>query len=327
MVRPNPGRLPWWLARAVAPRGGHPARRLPRAPGASPAPRRSARSPTASIPQSVLWRRFWDPLARAVAQHAARGGLGATPVGGAARELRPRRRRLPAVDRARQPGGEPDRPGARDGSPSAACRSRSVSGCGRCQARATGRGASISARAQVVLAAADQVILALPPGQTGALLPEIPVPAGKPCDRQRPLPSGAPGPPAGRLAAARPGRRHRGMAVPARGAGQHHRERRRRAGRGAGRAHRRAALGRCRARACACRPHRCRRRGSSRSAARPSPRRRAAAARRPGPVTAWQNLLLAGDWTATGLPATIEGAVRSGQRAAELALAAAAGRR
>jgi squalene-associated FAD-dependent desaturase len=41
-------------------------------------------------------------------------------------------------------------------------------------------------------------------------------------------------------------------------------------------------------------------------------------ARRPGPVTQWRNLVLAGDWTATGLPATIEGAVRSGHRAAEL---------
>ena len=41
-------------------------------------------------------------------------------------------------------------------------------------------------------------------------------------------------------------------------------------------------------------------------------------AKRPGPQTAWRNLFLAGDWTATGLPATIEGAVRSGKRAAEL---------
>jgi hydroxysqualene dehydroxylase len=40
--------------------------------------------------------------------------------------------------------------------------------------------------------------------------------------------------------------------------------------------------------------------------------------RRPGPRTAWRNLLLAGDWTDTGLPATIEGAIRSGNRAAEL---------
>lgn len=41
---------------------------------------------------------------------------------------------------------------------------------------------------------------------------------------------------------------------------------------------------------------------------------------RPGPVTACKNLFLAGDWTATGLPATIEGSVRSGDRAADLVL-------
>jgi len=41
-------------------------------------------------------------------------------------------------------------------------------------------------------------------------------------------------------------------------------------------------------------------------------------AKRPGARTRWNNLLLAGDWTATGLPATIEGAIRSGNRAAEL---------
>ena len=42
---------------------------------------------------------------------------------------------------------------------------------------------------------------------------------------------------------------------------------------------------------------------------------------RPGPVTAYKNLFLAGDWTDTGLPATIEGSVRSGDRAADLVLA------
>lgn len=41
-------------------------------------------------------------------------------------------------------------------------------------------------------------------------------------------------------------------------------------------------------------------------------------ARRPEATTQWDNLLLAGDWTATGLPATLESAVRSGHRAAEL---------
>jgi hypothetical protein len=41
-------------------------------------------------------------------------------------------------------------------------------------------------------------------------------------------------------------------------------------------------------------------------------------ARRPGPVTQWDNLFLAGDWTDTGLPATLESAVRSGNRAANL---------
>ena len=40
--------------------------------------------------------------------------------------------------------------------------------------------------------------------------------------------------------------------------------------------------------------------------------------RRPGAETAWRNFALAGDWTNTGLPATIEGAIRSGNRAAEL---------
>ena len=42
--------------------------------------------------------------------------------------------------------------------------------------------------------------------------------------------------------------------------------------------------------------------------------------RRPPPCTALANLVLAGDWTATGLPATIEGAIRSGRRAADTLL-------
>src|SRR4051812_18655331 len=42
---------------------------------------------------------------------------------------------------------------------------------------------------------------------------------------------------------------------------------------------------------------------------------------RPGAITSYKNLFLAGDWTDTGLPATIEGSIRSGDRAADLALA------
>jgi squalene-associated FAD-dependent desaturase len=45
--------------------------------------------------------------------------------------------------------------------------------------------------------------------------------------------------------------------------------------------------------------------------------------RRPTATTSLENLVLAGDWTATGLPATIEGAIRSGQTAARALQSAA----
>ncbi|MDQ2953744.1 MAG: FAD-dependent oxidoreductase, partial [Pseudomonadota bacterium] len=41
-------------------------------------------------------------------------------------------------------------------------------------------------------------------------------------------------------------------------------------------------------------------------------------AKRPGAQTSWANLVLAGDWTDTGLPASIEGAIRSGNKAARI---------
>ncbi len=44
--------------------------------------------------------------------------------------------------------------------------------------------------------------------------------------------------------------------------------------------------------------------------------------RRPGPRTRWPNVFLAGDWTDTGLPATIEGSIRSGENAARAMLRA-----
>jgi uncharacterized protein with NAD-binding domain and iron-sulfur cluster len=43
--------------------------------------------------------------------------------------------------------------------------------------------------------------------------------------------------------------------------------------------------------------------------------------KRPPARTGLVNLALAGDWTATGLPATIEGAIRSGASAARIILA------
>ncbi|MGA2694724.1 MAG: hydroxysqualene dehydroxylase HpnE [Terriglobales bacterium] len=45
--------------------------------------------------------------------------------------------------------------------------------------------------------------------------------------------------------------------------------------------------------------------------------------KRPKPQTAWPRVFLAGDWTATGWPATMEGAVRSGYLAADAVLQAA----
>jgi zeta-carotene desaturase len=44
---------------------------------------------------------------------------------------------------------------------------------------------------------------------------------------------------------------------------------------------------------------------------------------RPGPETVWPRVFLAGDWTATGWPATMEGAVRSGYLAAQCVARAA----
>ena len=46
-------------------------------------------------------------------------------------------------------------------------------------------------------------------------------------------------------------------------------------------------------------------------------------AHRPSATTAWPRVFLAGDWTATGWPATMEGAVRSGYLAAEALIRAA----
>ncbi len=47
-------------------------------------------------------------------------------------------------------------------------------------------------------------------------------------------------------------------------------------------------------------------------------------AKRPDSRTRWANVVLAGDWVQTGLPATIEGAVRSGYKAASIAIGSGA---
>ncbi|MDD4615739.1 MAG: hydroxysqualene dehydroxylase HpnE [Alphaproteobacteria bacterium] len=43
-------------------------------------------------------------------------------------------------------------------------------------------------------------------------------------------------------------------------------------------------------------------------------------ARRPSSYTGWKNVALAAEWTATGLPSTIEGALRSGMKAAQVVM-------
>ena len=47
-------------------------------------------------------------------------------------------------------------------------------------------------------------------------------------------------------------------------------------------------------------------------------------AKRPDACTRWSNVVLAGDWIQTGLPATIEGAVRSGYKAASIVIGSGA---
>jgi hydroxysqualene dehydroxylase len=47
-------------------------------------------------------------------------------------------------------------------------------------------------------------------------------------------------------------------------------------------------------------------------------------AKRPDSRTRWANVILAGDWVQTGLPATIEGAVRSGYKAASITIGSGA---
>jgi hydroxysqualene dehydroxylase len=273
-------------------------------------------------PGTLLWRRFWDPLARAVLntppeqgsarllwaairESFARGGAGCRPL--IARTSLAESLIEPALRRLAEAG-------------VTVAFGQRLRAIGRRDGRACGLDFG---QREIELDAGDQVVLALPPGQTGALLPEIAVPGTSHAivnghfrlAGPARLPGGSPllgliggtaewlfvrdelvsltvsaadalaDQPSEAIAARFWADTSRALDLPA----------------------------------------------SPQPPVRIVKERRAtfaqtpaAAAVRPGTETALANLYLAGDWTATGLPATIEGAVRSGQQAAARAAAALA---
>jgi squalene-associated FAD-dependent desaturase len=314
VVRPNRGPLPYWIVL--------PGRRVPgtRLMSYLAVWRLARATPEQTVgdcldPSDPLWRAFWDPLARAVlntppAAGSARllwaafrdsfahGAAGCRPL--IARDCLAASLVEPALDLLRRKGAE--------------------IAFGH-RLRAIGRDARVHALdfagRQVALAPDDQMILAVPPAQAGALLPEIPVPEGSHAivngHFRLPQPARLPGDNVllGLIGGTAEWLFVRGELVsltvsaadaladePAETIA--------------------ARLWRDTAQALGLPP-------APQPPARIVKERRAtfaqtpaAVARRPGPRTRWANLLLAGDWTATGLPATIEGAIRSGHRAADL---------
>jgi squalene-associated FAD-dependent desaturase len=317
VVRPNRGRVPYWVVL--------PSRRVPGTrPGDVRGVWRLARAgPERTVAEcldraSPLWRRFWEPLTRAV--------LNTPPEQGSARLL------WAALRESFARGGSGCRPLIARHSLAASLIDPALTMLGkrgigvafghrlRAVLRQDGRvqGLDFGER-QLDLGPEDRVILALPPGQTGALLPEIPVPGASHAivnahfclTQPARLPGGAlllgliggtaewlflrdelvsltvsaadalADEPSAAIAACLWADAARALDLPVepQPPGRIVKERR------------------------------------ATFAQTP-----AALARRPGATTAWPNLFLAGDWTATGLPATIEGAIRSGQRAAELAI-------
>ena len=125
--------------------------------------------------------RFWDPLATRGAQHAARAGLGAAAVGGAPGELRPRRRRLPAADRARR-ASPPAWSSRRCALLAAARRRRRVRpAAARDRARRPGAGAGFRAGRRIALGAAGSASSSpCRPDRPATLLPEIAGARGQP---------------------------------------------------------------------------------------------------------------------------------------------------
>lgn len=316
VLRPNAGRVPWWLL--------DPRRRVPGTAFADylPALRLAAAGPEATVAGCVgdrghLFERLWEPLATAV--------LNAPPRLGAARLLRA------ALGETFARG-------------EAACRPR-VAGPGlsrtfvdpalaflrrngaairfgrrlRGIVRARGRASALDFGTDTIaLGKRDGAVLALPPSAASALMPEIDAPDGNQpivnvhfrLPGAAILPFGSPF--LGLVGGTVQWLFARGDVVSATvsaagGLAELP------AGTVADRiwADAAAALGRERT---PLPPHRVVKERRATFAQTPGNLRR-----RPGTRTALANLWLAGDWTDTGLPATIEGAVRSGHRAARAA--------
>ena len=312
-LRPGLGRLPWWVLDARAARAGQPA-----------PPTISASCGSRSQGRRRPWRRCSTPRARCSAacwraargrgaQHRARDGLGARLAGRSCRDLRPGRGRLPAAGGARRAVGELRRSGAAALARTRACgdpvrrtgcarlelggRARDGPGLRGRRGRDSGLGTAWCSRAALV--AADllpglrrrsefRAILNLHFRSSAAA-------------RAAPASSGLSAALAEWVFASA---EHVSVTISA-------------ADRLVEQAAERAGAPSLARRARGARPVAgpdaalARRQGEAGDLRRDA---RAGAARRPAPRTRWRNLVLAGDWTATGLPATIEGAIRSGQR-------------
>jgi squalene-associated FAD-dependent desaturase len=316
VVRPNRGPLPFWITL--------PSRRVPgtRACAYLAGWRLARARPGQTVadcldPRDPLWRAFWDPLATAMLntppetgsaqllwaalqESFARGAEGCRPL--IARESLAASLVEPALALLAQ----------RGVAPAFGRRLRVIERAGRALALDFVQG-------RVALDAEDRVIVALPPGQVGAVLPEIAVPEGshsivnghfrlyRPLP-DRPLLTGLIGGTAqwlflrGDLASLTVSAADALAEEPADAIAA------------------RLWADTARALDLPDRPEPPARIVKERRAT--FAQTPAAAAVRPAARTPWPNLLLAGDWTATGLPATIEGAIRSGHTAAELCLAA-----
>ena len=244
-LRPNLGRIPWWVLCAQATRAGHPRadylalRRLHPHEG-----RRHRRRFAA--PRIAL-----RPSDRAAgdrgAEHAARRRPGPAARRGDARDADARRRCLHAGAAARRPVGEPGRPGHRLAAGARLRRAVRPAGRRHCRSMAAGSPPCTPRTARMPV---EAVVLAVPPWVAADLLPGLVVPTAFEAILNIHFRVDAPMPGPGRLH--RPDRRHGGVGVrQARPCLGHH-QRRQPDGGPAGRDDRRRGLARCDARPWAC---------------------------------------------------------------------------